>query len=467
MSELETVIGLEIHAELKTASKLFCSCPSRFGAPPNQSVCPICMGHPGAMPSLNRRAVSLAVRAGLALNCTVAPLSQFDRKHYAYPDLPKAYQITQFFYPLCTDGTLSVNGKNIRITRIHMEEDAGKLLHDSKETRIDYNRCGVPLIEIVTAPDFHSAKDAADFCRKLRRILLFAGVCDGKMNEGSLRCDVNLSIHRKSEPLGERTEIKNLNSFKFIEKAICAEEARQTAILNRGGTIERQTLRFDEKTGQTIPMRDKEDAADYRYFPEPDLLPLRITPEQIEAVRQSMPPLPDEIQARFSEVYRLSDEVSEQLLSSPEIAEGFEACARLTAFPLICGRLYAACVKDAAVDPVAFAALSDLAGNERISYTDAKILAAELTEHALDPIAQAEARGMLLIFDEGKIKAPLAEILAEYPDKVQDYKEGKTALLGFFIGALKRRIDFPASPKLLSEAVLKKLNEITEESSHE
>lgn len=459
----ETVIGLEIHAELKTASKLFCACPSRFGSPPNRDICPICMGHPGTMPSLNRHAVTLALRAGIALGATPHLLSRFDRKHYTYPDLPKAYQITQFYHPICTGGELEVSGKHFRITRIHMEEDAGKLIHENGAIKVDYNRCGVPLIEIVTEPDFRSAEEASAFCRTLREVLLFTGVCDGKMNEGSFRCDVNLSLHRVGEPFGERTEIKNLNSFRFIEKAIRAEEARQRRILREGGRVVRQTLRFDEKREVTLPMRSKEDSTDYRYFPEPDLPPLRIDAAELEDLRRTLPPLPAVFRAKFTEEYRLSGEVTEQLLSSPEIAARFMRCASQTAYPLICGRLFGACVGDREVNPASFAAVSDMLGREEITQSDAKLLAASLTERDFDPILEAEARGMRLILDPVALREPisraLTQVIAENPDRARAYRSGKTQLLGFFIGAIKRQIDLPASPKLISETVKQLLDQ--------
>lgn len=467
MKEFELVIGLEIHAELSTESKLFCSCRSQFGAPPNHNICPICMGHPGTLPSLNRRAVELALRAGLALNCTISELSLFDRKHYAYPDLPKAYQITQFYNPLCKNGYLTVNRKRIGITQIHIEEDAGKLLHEGQKIKIDYNRCGVPLIEIVTEPSINSAEEASDFCQALRELLLFAGVCDGKMNEGSLRCDVNLSLHCPGEPLGERTEIKNLNSFKFIRKAICAEEERQLQILKSGGKIKRQTLRFDEKTEKTIPMRRKEDSADYRYFPEPDLPALRLRPEEISSARATMPPLPEELRNFLTSEYGLDAKTLDQLMVSPERIRGFLKTVENVSFPALCGRLYAECVKDLRVNPRSFAALCDLAGREEIALSDAKRLASELSVRDFDPRAEAKSQGILLVCDPDCIKAPLEKLLAEHPEKVLAYRQGKTALLGFFIGVLKNNLAFPVSPKLLAETVKKQLEKSMEETTHE
>lgn len=457
MSKWETVIGLEIHAELMTESKLFCACSSRFGADPNRSVCPVCMGHPGTMPTLNRRAVELAVRAGKMLGCTISPFSMFDRKHYAYPDLPKGYQITQFFFPICIGGALTAEEREFRLTRIHLEEDAGKLFHAGGQVLADYNRCGVPLIEIVTEPDFRSAEEASAFFRKLREVLLFAGICDGKMNEGSLRCDVNLSLHRPGEPLGERTEIKNLNSFRFLERAIHAEEARQCAILDRGERVGRQTLRFDEASGETVPMREKEEAADYRFFPEPDLPPLELSWDQIETMCRDLPEHPDHIRARLATQNGLPKDVIESLMISPSVVKRYEATAALTEFPLLCGRLYAECVRDKTVDAAHFAELCDLAGREEIARSDAKRLASRLTEEDFSPNEEAERCGMRLICDETLLAPVIAQVLAENPERVRAYREGKTELLGFFVGAVKRALPFRTSAKILSEQIERKL----------
>lgn len=457
MSKWETVIGLEIHAELMTESKLFCACATRFGVEPNRSVCPICMGHPGTMPTLNRRAVELAVRAGKMLGCTISPRSLFDRKHYAYPDLPKGYQITQFFYPICIGGALCAEGREFRLTRMHLEEDAGKLFHVGGQVLADYNRCGVPLVEIVTEPDFRSAEEASAFFRKLREVLLFAGVCDGRMNEGSLRCDVNLSLHRPGEPLGERTEIKNLNSFRFLERAIRAEEERQRAILDRGERVQRQTLRFDEASGETVPMREKEEAADYRFFPEPDLPPLDLSQEQIEAICRDLPEHPDRIRARLAEQYGLPQDVIGSLMLSPAVVERYEAAAALTSFPQLCGRLYAECVRDKTVDPAHFAELCDLVGREEIARSDAKQLASRLTENDFSPAEEAERCGMRLICDGTLLAPTIAQVLADNPDRVRAYRAGKTELLGFFVGTVKRALPFRTSAKKLSEQIEQQL----------
>ncbi len=294
----KSVIGLEIHAQLLTKTKLFCSCSAEYGDPPNTNVCPVCLGYPGALPVLNKEAVKQAIKAALALNCEIAEISYFDRKNYFYPDLPKGYQITQFYKPFATNGYLMIenNGeeKKIRIERIHIEEDAGKSIHNKKtgKTYIDFNRTGIPLIEIVTKPDIESAEQASEFLKKLRQILIYIGVNDGNLEEGSLRCDANVSIHKEGTPLGTRVEIKNVNSFKFIQKAINYEIKQQTDILNGGGKIEYETKLYDSKQNKTFTMRTKEEMLDYRYFPEPDLLALEIKTDMIEELKKELPELP-------------------------------------------------------------------------------------------------------------------------------------------------------------------------------
>ena len=304
MADYEMVIGLEVHVELDTRSKIFCACPTSFAAEPNTQCCPVCMGLPGSLPVLNRRVVELAVSAGLATNCEIARFSRLDRKHYFYPDLPKAYQISQFDLPLCAHGFVQTGEKRVGITRIHIEEDAGKLVHTpSGETLIDFNRCGVPLIEIVSEPDMRSAREAREYLSALRAILVAAGVSQCRMEEGSMRCDVNISVRFPGQELGVRTEIKNLNSFANVERAIEAEYARQSAVLRAGGTVEQETRRFDPESGQTFPMRRKENADDYRYFPDPDLPPLALSEAWIEARRAALGELPDARRERLESAY--------------------------------------------------------------------------------------------------------------------------------------------------------------------
>ena len=328
----EMVIGLETHVELQTESKVFCACKVEFGAEPNTHVCPVCMGLPGALPVFNEQVLHYAAKAGFALNCNVHHRSRFDRKNYFYPDLPKAYQISQFYKPLCENGWLTVQTaageKKIGITRIHIEEDAGKLLHDEENgTMLDMNRCGVPLIEIVSEPDMRSAEEAVAYLRKVRAILTYIGVSDCRMNEGSLRCDVNLSIHRPDEPYGVRTEMKNLNSFQSVERAIKAEYERQIAAIEAGEEIVQETRRYEQKTGKTFSMRRKENSADYRYFPDPDLPEVRLIEEQMEAIKAEIPMLPDARREAYMRDYELSAYAAEQLTSERWLADYFEQAA--------------------------------------------------------------------------------------------------------------------------------------------
>lgn len=334
----EMVVGLEVHVELKTRTKIFCSCPTTFGAPPNTQCCPVCMGFPGTLPVLNREVVHYAALAGLATECTIANYSKQDRKNYFYPDLPKAYQISQFDLPLCVNGHLMIETeqgeKCIGITRIHIEEDAGKLVHDAqKGTVVDCNRCGVPLIEIVSEPDMRTPQEAVAYLRKLKAVIAYTGVSDCRMQEGSLRCDVNLSIHKKGEPFGTRTEMKNLNSFQSVQKAIEQEYLRQVEAIKHGEAIVQETRRFDQASSKTFSMRRKENANDYRYFPEPDLAPIVLTNEQIETWRKELPVLPDVRKAEYMHRYDLTAYAAEQLVSSKAIAEYFETAANAVQTP--------------------------------------------------------------------------------------------------------------------------------------
>jgi aspartyl-tRNA(Asn)/glutamyl-tRNA(Gln) amidotransferase subunit B len=333
--DFETVIGLEVHVELATATKIFCSCENKFGGEPNTHCCPVCTGMPGVLPVLNKKAVEFAAKAGLATNCTIANFSKMDRKGYYYPDLPKAYQISQFDLPLCKGGYIDINAggreKRIRITRIHMEEDAGKLLHDAGAgTAVDYNRCGVPLVEIVTEPDFRSAEEVKVFLETLKSIMQYTGVSDCKMQEGSLRCDVNISVREAgSNVLGTRTEMKNLNSFSAVYRAIEAESVRQIDIVIEGGTVTQETRRFDDAKGKSYAMRSKEEAHDYRYFPDPDLVPITLTNEQISSFKESLPELPAAKKQRYVEMLRLPEYDADVLTADRAIALFFEECQAL------------------------------------------------------------------------------------------------------------------------------------------
>ncbi len=465
------VIGLEIHAQLKTATKIFCGCSTAFGAPPNTQVCPVCLGLPGALPVLNRHAVDLAIRAALALECTVHETSIFARKNYFYPDLPKGYQISQYERPLATGGRLQLaGGTTIGITRIHMEEDAGKSLHhgfaDSERvTRIDLNRAGTPLIEIVSEPDVRSAADAADYFSRMRELLVAIGVNDGNMEEGSLRCDANVSLRpNETAPFGTRTEIKNVNSFRYLEQAITFEIERQTRILDEGGTIHQETRLFDSATGRTESMRSKEDAHDYRYFPDPDLPPLVVTAAWIEAERAAMPELPAARQARFQSVFGLSEYDANLLVRLiPGGADYFEATVTAGASPKSASNWILGEVrrflKDAGADdmtavPVPPSALAELAGlTERdvISSTVAKEVLAKMWTSGRGAKAIVDAEGLAQVGDTSAITAALEEVLAANPDAVSQFKAGKTNAFGFLVGQAMKAMKGKANPKVINE----------------
>lgn len=470
--EYEAVIGLEVHAELKTASKIFCACRTDFGAPPNTQCCPVCTGHPGALPTLNRRAVELALRAGLALGCTVAELTRFDRKQYVYPDLPKAYQISQDKYPLCRDGRITVRTadgeREIRIRRIHMEEDAGKLIHTPTGTLVDYNRSGVGLIEIVSAPDLHTAEEVSAYLRTLRGILLALGVSDCRMQEGSMRCDVNLSLRQKGEEgFGVRTEIKNLNSFSFAEKAVRYEIERQTAILREGGVILGETRRFEESSGRTVRMRRKETAEDYRFLPEANLPVLRLTKDELDGIRKTLPELPAERRERFSRALGISSADAEILTSDPALTDYFEAAAGASAYPvrlshLLVSELLRYCGSDpfrSPVSPAHLAELTDLLGEGAINGTVAKKLLARLVEEEFSPREVAEREGLLQIRDVALLFSMAQSVLAENARAVRDYQSGKTAALRSLQGRLMAKSGGRADPILCEELLLRLLSE--------
>ena len=474
----EVVIGLEVHAELKTNTKIFCSCPTTFGAPPNTQCCPICLGLPGVMPMLNRRVTELAVKAGLALGCRIAAESRMDRKQYFYPDLPKAYQISQESEPICRGGFLEIEvaGKrrSIGISRIHIEEDAGKLLHSADETLIDCNRCGVPLIEIVSAPDLHSGAEAAAYLKALRAILVAADISDCRMEEGSFRCDVNISVHKKgSGLLGIRSEIKNLNSFAFAEKAIEYEVKRQSELLDRGEVLRNETRRWDAAIGKTVLMRMKERAVDYRYLPEADLAPVRVSPELIARMRAELPELPAEKAERLTKTYSLAASEAEILCADSALADYYEEAAGFTAYPrtlvnLVLTDLLHLCATDAFSSPVSpcrLGALADLLGSGTVNSSTAKKLLKRMTQADLDPKAVVEAEGLAQIRDRELLRSLVVTILQSNPRAVSDYKNGKTAALRALQGKLMAMTDGRADP-LIAESLLRAmLNGAMEEGS--
>jgi aspartyl-tRNA(Asn)/glutamyl-tRNA(Gln) amidotransferase subunit B len=466
-------IGLEIHAQLRTASKIFCGCSTVFGAAPNTSVCPVCLGMPGALPVLNRQAVLHAVRAALALGCTVQPASEFARKHYFYPDLPKGYQISQHTRPLATDGQIVMDGPSGRtvvgIRRVHMEEDAGKSLHGaddrSSPTAIDFNRSGVPLIEIVTAPDIDSAELAAACFSRIRELLVALGVNDGNMEEGSLRCDANVSVRPSADaPLGARTEIKNLNSFRYVQRAVAFEIERQTGLLSRGEPVQTETRLWDTASGRTLTMRDKEEAHDYRYLPEPDLPPLMISAAVLDDVRATMPELPEEQRLRFIAHYGLPAYDAGVLTQSPALAAYFEAAVRASGSPKATsnwimgetlGRLNAAgmSIADIRVPPGALGGLIRLVESGRITGPIAKSVFERMFEQGGDAEAIVEAEGLGRLDDDSAIDALVRETLAANPKPVAQYRAGKGQTFGFLVGQVMKVSSGKADPGKVAAAV--------------
>lgn len=468
----ECVIGLEVHVALATASKLFCNCQNRFGAEPNTLCCPVCLGYPGALPSLNRHAVELAIRAGLALHCEIADRICMDRKHYFYPDLPKGYQISQDGTPLCKNGYLEfvASGKprRVGITRLHIEEDAGKLLHEGARSLVDCNRCGVPLIEIVTEPALYSGAEAAAFLRELRAVLVACGVSECRMQEGAMRCDVNLSVREiGSRALGARTEIKNLNSFAFTEKAIAAEQARQIAELTENGCVQRRTLRFDVGTGRTVTMRLKEQAEEYRFLPEADIPPIRLPAALVETLRATLPELPRARVQRIAAHYGVSAQDAGVLVEIPGLADWFERAAGQTQYPrVVASFLLNDLLKHGSGEPIEFplaparlAELADLTGGGRISRGTAKSLLLRLLEHDFSPAEVAEAEGLLMICDREKIATWARETIAEAPALLQDLRNGRTNVRQTLLGRLLAKSKGCADPRLAAEI----LNVILEE----
>jgi aspartyl-tRNA(Asn)/glutamyl-tRNA(Gln) amidotransferase subunit B len=474
----EPVIGLEIHAQLLTASKIFCGCSTAFGAPPNTHVCPVCLGLPGALPVLNRSAVDFAIRAALALGCTVHNTSIFARKNYFYPDLPKGYQISQYELPLATDGAVelsTVRGKRrVGIIRVHLEEDAGKSLHEgfsdaARKTAVDYNRSGVPLIEIVTHPDLKSAADAADFFTRLRETLVWLGINDGNMEEGSLRCDANVSVRRdSSQPLGTKTEVKNLNSFRFLQKALEHEIERQIAILEDGGRIVQETRLWDAGSGRTLSMRSKEEAHDYRYFPEPDLPPTVVDAARIAAIRESMPELPEARRRRFVEQYALPEYDAGQLTQSRAVADYFEATVAAGPPPKAASnwimgevaRMLKAAghgIDSSPIGPDRLAGLLLLVERGTISGSTAKDVFEKMfaSARSADEIVQAE--GLAQIDDDSQIVALVSEVLARHDDAVAQYRNGKTGSFGFLVGQVMKATGGKANPKRVNELLKKAL----------
>lgn len=478
----EAVIGLEVHTELQTTTKIFCGCKTSFGAEPNTNVCPVCLGLPGVLPVLNKRVLEFAVRAGLALNCEISRFSKFDRKNYYYPDLPKNFQTSQFDLPICERGHLDieVNGekKQIRITRAHMEEDAGKLVHhgtsitDSDYSLVDYNRTGTPLLEIVTEPDMRSAKEAVAYLEKMRAILQYIGISDCRMEEGSLRCDANVSVRPVGQKeLGTKTEIKNINSFKGVEKAIEYEALRQAEILEDGGKIIQETRTWDEKEGVTKSMRTKEEANDYRYFPEPDLAPFTVSEEYIEDIRKTLPELPDERRERYIANFGLFSTDAQYMTNDKDTSDYFEKVVAAGADPKasvnwIMGEFASQLsnagieIAKAPVTPENLAKLLALIAKGTISGKIAKKVFAEMWKDGADPEEIVKAQGLVQISDTGALKELVVKVIANNPKAVEDFKAGKKKAVGALVGQIMKETKGKANPKVINELLndeLKKL----------
>lgn len=474
--DYEVVIGLEVHAELSTKTKIFCSCPTEFGAAPNTHTCPICMAMPGTLPVLNEKVVEYAVKAGLATNCEIARDSKNDRKNYFYPDLPKSYQISQFDKPLCEHGYVDIDTKEgkkrIRITRIHIEEDAGKLNHDEfgGGSLVDLNRAGVPLIETVSEPDMSSAEEAEAYLRKLKSIFEYIEVSDCKMQEGSLRADVNVSVRKKGETkLGTRTEMKNMNSFRSIVRAIEYEVDRQIDVIEDGGIIEQETLRWDDVSGKTFPMRDKEDAQDYRYFPDPDLVAIKLSDEYIENIQKSLPELPESRKQRYLDEYNLSQKDANLITSSKYLSDLFEGAIKVCNDPKAVNNWIISDISrilnETEMEPIAIpfdanqlGKLVVLIDKGTISSSIGKKVLVELFENPRDPEEIIKEKGWIQISDEGAIKEVVMKILEANPQSVADFKAGKDRALGFLVGQAMKETKGKANPKMLNEMFLAELN---------
>jgi aspartyl-tRNA(Asn)/glutamyl-tRNA(Gln) amidotransferase subunit B len=474
----EAVIGLEVHAQLLTSSKAFCSCSTKFGLPPNTNVCPVCLGMPGTLPVLNKKVVEFAIKLGLATNCKIRRYSIFARKNYFYPDLPKGYQISQYEEPICYDGYVEIElkegvKKKIRLRRIHMEEDAGKSIHDQDiDTLIDINRCGVPLLEIVTEPDIRTPQEAALYLAKIRQLVQYLDICDGNMEEGSLRCDANVSVRLKGETkLGTKTEVKNMNSIKNVEKALEYEINRQIQILESGGTIIQETLLWNASTGIVKPMRSKEEAHDYRYFPEPDLVPVVVSEEWIEEIRKTIPELPEQRRDRFIRQYGLPKYDAEVLTSSKELANYYEECVKFTNdFKSASNWIMVEVLKilndrqiditEFKVEPRFLAELINLVNEGKINQATAKKVLEEISHTGEEPISVIERQGLMQISDEDFITEAVLKVLEQNKENVERYLAGKDKLFGYFVGEVMKLTKGKANPKLVNEILKRKLEEM-------
>ncbi|MCB9481825.1 MAG: Asp-tRNA(Asn)/Glu-tRNA(Gln) amidotransferase subunit GatB [Desulfobacteraceae bacterium] len=475
--EFEPVIGLEVHVQLKTNTKIFCSCPAKFGSSPNESTCPVCLGMPGVLPVLNKKAVEFAIMASLATNCQVQKKSVFARKNYFYPDLPKGYQISQFELPLALSGYLEIESditgdkKRIGITRIHMEEDAGKLIHDSSMpvSYVDLNRAGTPLIEIVSEPDLRSAREAGNYLRQLHAIVKYLQITDGNMEEGSFRCDANVSVRPKgSDKLGTRTEIKNLNSFRHVENGIEHEIARQIALIEDGQSVVQETRLWNPDKFKTFSMRGKEEAHDYRYFPDPDLVPVEINDEWENELKQKLPELPEQKKNRFINELKISEQQAETLTSSRELSEFFETCAnivqdsKLTANWLL--GTFLSYLRENGIEadkseisPEFVAEILTAIKEGKVNDKTAKEIFSDSLNTKKSPSQIIKDKGLEQVSDEGELEAVVDKILASNPDEVEKYKAGNKKLISFFMGQVMKETKGKANPKLVNPMIAKKL----------
>ena len=475
--EFEAVIGLEVHAQLSTSTKIFCGCSTKFGNPPNTNVCPICLGHPGTLPVLNKKVVEYAAMLGLATNCSINERSIIARKNYFYPDLPKGYQISQFEEPICEDGFIEIeleNGsrKNIKIKRIHLEEDAGKLIHDQGDyTLVDLNRCGTPLLEIVTEPDITSAQEAYSYLTNLKQILTYLEVCDGNMEEGSLRCDANISVRPKGQlELGTRTEVKNMNSFRNVERAIEFEINRQIELIEDGGKVTQQTLLWNADLNEAFPMRGKEESHDYRYFPDPDLVPVVVSSEWRSSLNNRLPELPKTRRERFVSEFKIPEYDAKILTSEKELANYFEETIKETknyksASNWIMGDVLKV-IKDEKI-PIAEIKLSAKNLGKLINLIDQNVISGKIAKEVFpemfmsdsDPETIVKEKGLAQITDSLEIEKAVDEIIANNLKQVEEFKSGKEKVFGFFVGQVMRATKGKANPQIVNDILTKKLND--------
>ncbi|GAA4725843.1 Asp-tRNA(Asn)/Glu-tRNA(Gln) amidotransferase subunit GatB [Brevibacillus fulvus] len=476
MSQFETVIGLEVHAELSTNSKIFCGCRTEFGAAPNTHTCPICLGHPGVLPVVNKQAVEFAIKAALALNCEISLETKFDRKNYFYPDLPKAYQISQYDQPIGKNGwiDIEVNGekKRIGINRLHLEEDAGKLTHSEYGggTLVDYNRVGVPLVEIVSEPDLRSPEEAKAYLEKLKAILQYTGVSDVRMEQGSLRCDANVSIRPVGQTeLGTKTELKNMNSFRNVQVGLEYEVQRQQEVVLAGGKVTQETRRWDEANKKTVVMRSKEEAHDYRYFPDPDLVRMQISEDWIASIRASIPELPDARQARYMNEYGLSGTDAGVITMTKESADFYDEAVKTGADPKavanwlmvdLFGYLNANNLElsEVKITPQGLGEMIKLIEKGTISSKIAKTVFKEMVETGKDPGKIVEEQGLVQISDEGALKQIVIDAIAANPQAVEDYKAGNDRAVGFFVGQVMKQTKGKANPAMVNKLIMEQLN---------